>query len=248
MGTVLAVLASSSFDLRPTRLGTALLGSAIFDDIVAFVLSSILEIIGNSGSNLGSSVGRVIGVTIGISLVAWLLAKFLGPVYRTLEKALWIQMTVMTVILLGLIAATGYAGTSVLFGAYIAGLVMSYLQEKDEFTLAFEHYVSGPLKYVLLPLFFGSIGYSIPFLSLWRGSVVWKGLVYALLMALGKGICGLWILVWPIRPEIGALRAKTFRGRIRQKLENLRRRSAIGLPGAFLIGAAMISRGEIGLL
>src|SRR4051812_34346498 len=44
LGTVLAVLGSQTtgVQLQETRLGTALLGAAVMDDVVAFVLSKIL--------------------------------------------------------------------------------------------------------------------------------------------------------------------------------------------------------------
>lgn len=62
LGTVLAVLqpavlqpASIGFDLRQTRLGTALLSAAIMDDVVAFVLVRILQVIGGTPGASGSS-------------------------------------------------------------------------------------------------------------------------------------------------------------------------------------------------
>ena len=36
------------------------------------------------------------------------------------------------------------------------------------------------------PLFFASIGFAIPFVDLWTGERIWKGIVYTLLMALAK--------------------------------------------------------------
>jgi Kef-type K+ transport system membrane component KefB len=182
-------------------------------------------------------------------------------------------LVLMALLFIGMVAAAGYGGTSPLYGAYIAGLAAAYLSDvvdaeyergrislalKERFggrsprlrrcntfprarstasptsdpsaklddhprpslTGAFEHYVGPVLTYLLLPLFFGSIGYSIPFVPLWRGRVIWRGIVYAVLMLLGKAFCGGWMLL----------------------------RGTAGWRAAGLLGLAMISRGEIGLL
>lgn len=63
------------------------------------------------------------------------------------------------------------------------------------FEAAFHTHLAPLLFKLLAPLFFASIGYSIPFLSLWRGEIIWKGVVYALLMALAKVACGVWVVL-----------------------------------------------------
>ncbi|KAK4234649.1 hypothetical protein C8A03DRAFT_37573, partial [Achaetomium macrosporum] len=59
-----------------------------------------------------------------------------------------------------------------------------------EFTETFDRYLRAPQRYILQPLF-SSIGFSIPFLELWTGEVIWKGVVYTLVMPLGKVIVGI---------------------------------------------------------
>lgn len=39
-----------------------------------------------------------------------------------------------------------------------------------------------------------SIGFSIPISKMFRADIVWKGLVYSLLMAIAKLVCGIWLL------------------------------------------------------
>ena len=186
-------------------------------------------------------------------------------------------LILMAVLFIGMVAAAGYGGTSPLYGAYIAGLAVAYLSDieseetklaqpgdehprltsRDTYPMAqqsvstledggivpempsvtsdayhpepahtptlvgaFDHYVTPVLMYLLLPLFFGSIGYSIPFASLWRGRVIWRGIVYSILMLLGKAFCGCWMFL---------------KGRK-------------GWRAVAVLGTAMVSRGEIGLL
>lgn len=132
-------------------------------------------------------------------------------------------------------------GTSVLYGAYVAGLILTYVSqptvspgclegslaslegedaERRAKALSFEDAFArtvGPLQnYLLLPLFFASIGFAIvsatslvllnshpsspdfqPFLDLWTPTVLWRGIVYSVLMCLAKLAVGLPILFYP---------------------------------------------------
>jgi Kef-type K+ transport system membrane component KefB len=329
LGTVLALIGSSGLDidLQKTKLGTALLGSAVMDDVVAFVLSEIVHLLGEqedgAGSSLGAHIGRTIGVTFGLGILAIPVTRFvLAPLYMRYAHSAYREkagkagfLGIMAVLFIGMTAGARYAGTSPLYGVYVGGLVVSYLEQVEEedflertrpgtrrgsdeevlderegqghslslgmelqgefgpgnrlrratthptpvpmdrissrhsathatsptpvatrhlitFTTTFEHYISPVLLYLLLPLFFASIGYSIPFIPLWKGRIIWKGLVYTLLMVLAKLVTGLWILFWPIE------RRKAPWG------ETLRLR----LPAALTLGFAMVARGEIGLL
>lgn len=317
LGTVLALIGASGLDLdlQKTKLGTALLGAAVMDDVVAFVLSEIISLLGahdsGNSSTLGTHIGRTIGVTFGLGIAAL-------PLTRWIIKPLYMQFTrspyrvkaggsgllaIMAIIFVGMMAGARYAGTSPLYGVYVGGLVISYLVQVEEdarlaqslvarraaeeglpsprefaghsmpgdrlrrpssqppsialdrlssghtnlghhvsapdtpptvtFISTFEHYISPLLLYLFLPLFFGSIGYSIPFIPLWRGKVIWKGLVYTLFMVLGKALTGVWILLWPIEGKRKATWRETLRTRV---------------PATLLLGFAMIARGEIGLL
>ncbi|EHK23298.1 uncharacterized protein TRIVIDRAFT_56118 [Trichoderma virens Gv29-8] len=58
----------------------------------------------------------------------------------------------------------------------------------------FERYYLQPLDRVLKPFFFASIGFSIPITEMFKGSIVWKGIVYTTLMMVGKLLCGVWLL------------------------------------------------------
>jgi Kef-type K+ transport system membrane component KefB len=295
LGTVLAVLNPSSigFDLRRTKLGTALLSAAIMDDVVAFILVKVLQVIGagsgsgsSGGSSIGANIGRTIGVTIGLGVALLLLSRFvLRPAYRQMRATRQGRLVTkgslllcMVLVFTDMVAAAGYAGTSPLYGSYIAGLACAYLSEAEpsssppkslsvellptrkptrSYTFpsttspmatpvhspprrssdsiadghprkelglrsTFEELVAPLLNHLLLPIFFGSIGYCIPFVPLWQWRVIWRGIIYAILMMSGKVICGAWLLLWK------------------------RRKS--GWRGAIFLGLAMIARGEIGLL
>jgi Kef-type K+ transport system membrane component KefB len=58
----------------------------------------------------------------------------------------------------------------------------------------YEHYYSPAVESLLRPLFFASIGFAIPITRMFSGRVVWRGLVYTILMVFAKLICGLWLV------------------------------------------------------
>ncbi|GAQ03434.1 hypothetical protein ALT_0755 [Aspergillus lentulus] len=60
--------------------------------------------------------------------------------------------------------------------------------------LTFETFCKEPLKRILSPLFFASIGFSIPITKMFEGRVVWRGVVYTLLMTFGKLVTGFWLI------------------------------------------------------
>ncbi|GIK06876.1 hypothetical protein Aspvir_002529 [Aspergillus viridinutans] len=66
--------------------------------------------------------------------------------------------------------------------------------ERSTGELAFETFCKEPLKRILSPLFFASIGFSIPITKMFEGKVVWRGVVYTLLMAFGKLVTGFWLI------------------------------------------------------
>ncbi|BCS27810.1 cation:proton antiporter [Aspergillus puulaauensis] len=70
------------------------------------------------------------------------------------------------------------------------------LREDDTITgmYIYEHYYHGPVTRILIPMFFASIGFAIPITEMFRGSVVWRGVVYAVLMAFAKMCTGVWLV------------------------------------------------------
>jgi Kef-type K+ transport system membrane component KefB len=58
----------------------------------------------------------------------------------------------------------------------------------------YEKYYKAPVERILIPLFFASIGFAIPITEMFQGQVVWRGIVYAILMCFAKVITGLWLV------------------------------------------------------
>lgn len=88
-----------------------------------------------------------------------------------------------------------------------SGLDSTKVSRRDrEDALSFEMTFSrnlAPLQStVFAPLFFASIGFAIPFISLWNPNILRRGVLYALLMMIGKLAVGAPIILWTVAPNI----------------------------------------------
>lgn len=146
LGTTFSILASSG--LVRTRLGTVLTSAAMMDDVVGLVM---IQVVAELGSGVSvEAVGRPIGAGIGLLLFVILGCRWIvWPVYwrfsagkkdsGSLGKIIF-RMDINgrqklflahSGILLALITGTSYAGTSVLFAAFLAGAAISWWDKKD---------------------------------------------------------------------------------------------------------------------
>ncbi|GAB1734662.1 hypothetical protein NU195Hw_g912t1 [Hortaea werneckii] len=311
LGTTFAVIsgASKSVDLSQTRVGAVLVSAAVIDDVTGLVMSSVIhdlgDLAGDSSVNLGWLIGRPILASALMAILTPVLSKWvLAPFFRKFIERRFAKfdhisnIVLMILVLCAFISIAAYAGTSILFGAFLAGSFLTYLPSKHPegpfvvlsreegenqkhksptFVHTFEAYCLDFQKFVLEPLFFASIGFAIPFLDLWTGSAIWHGVVYTLLMLLSKFFVGVWIPIWaavkrPRKPEEekaiqrekeaeadggengnangnGPPRPNIRRVQSTVKGVDTPTQAAGGgsWPG-LLLGAAMVARGEIGLL
>lgn len=216
IGTTFVVISSSAkIDFTHTKVGTVLVSAALFDDVVGLIMVSVITNLGAIGgdgnANIGWIIGRPVVASVAIGAVSPLLARYAaGPLYRGLIEhpiaSLGHRATVsiMTLVLSAHLVICGYAGASLLFGSFLAGTFLSALpstspgpgahhNQRDpeenkapNFHDTYERYVSGAQASILEPLFFASIGFAIPFKKLWTGTVIWRGIVFSLMMVAGK--------------------------------------------------------------
>ncbi|KAJ7173063.1 Cation/H+ exchanger [Mycena crocata] len=269
LGTTLTVLKP---EYRSTRTGTVLMAAALLDDIGGLVIAGVLSRLASYGTATGTIPWYIIvrpilvsfGFAFGVPLFAYLsrLCVVDKGVFSPFSSRT--QLFVMVATLSGFVAGAKYAGTSELFGAYLAGAYLAYVfsphptnssSSPAPVQLAFNHHILPILQVFFSPLFFASIGSALPIRSLGSvdGSsrVVWRGIVYSLLMALAKVLVGLWMLVWPDR---GSARGWFGQSRLPQSRETSDEADADTAPdftplrSAALVGLAMIARGEIALI
>ena len=253
---------------------------------------SVIHDLGETGanSNLGWLIGRPILASALMTVLTPLFGKYVcAPLFRRYSENRFAQydhlsnILLMIFVLCAFISIAAYAGTSVLFGAFLAGAFLTYIpskhpdgpfmvmsreegeREKDKsptFIHTFELYFLDAQQYLMAPLFFASIGFAIPFLDLWTGKEIWRGVTYSLLMLFAKVsfhasqgvahgpqvVVGCWIPIWDL---------KTSRADSKQSSESRRDGEKASVKGfdwkasvapALLLGSAMVARGEIGLL
>ncbi|KAK4053402.1 hypothetical protein OIV83_001567 [Microbotryomycetes sp. JL201] len=244
-------------DLAQTRVGAVLQGAALIDDVVALVLLSVIVSLGessdgSSSASLGWTIGRPIvasvALAIGVPVITWF---FVRPCWRSrhvqqstfITKKNFLLLT-GTVVLSALLSAAYYAGTTMLLGAFLAGTTLLMLSDDGNFAETYD-------ELVFVPLFFGSIGLSIPFLDLFTGRLVWRGIVFALLMSLGKVLVGTAVLL--VDAACSLIRAN--RSSAASSLERDASEDQNNAAGAHesalaasFLGFAMVARGEIGIL
>lgn len=136
LGTTFTIL--STTNLIHTRLGTVTTSAAMLDDVVGLVMVQIISNLGGSDSSFNAiTVVRPLFVSIGFGLGVFILCAFcLKPI---LQKALTMRgnlpqsmgsmqfaFLAQTSMLVGLVAGATYAGTSSLFAAYLAGVIISW--------------------------------------------------------------------------------------------------------------------------
>ncbi|KAB5582883.1 Cation/H+ exchanger [Coniochaeta sp. 2T2.1] len=271
LGTTFVVINSASasrgVDISQTRVGTVLLSAAVLDDVCGLVLVSVIRELrelapaddgsGGGGATLGWIIGRPILASGLMAMLTPVVALFVfGPLVRVgvvrnvpAKDGHATNMAIMVLVLCAFLAISAYAGASVLFGAFLAGMFLSMLrpdthgeaaEESITFTHTFEKYLAGVQRFMLQPLFFASIGFAIPFTELWTGEVIWKGIVFTILMVLSKLLVGVCIPLWDVAAT--ATRTKT------EKSSGGKGVLASTWAPATLLGTAMVARGEIGLL
>lgn len=274
--------------LLDTRLGTILVGAALLDDVVGLVMSKVILVIGPSAAGGGIQPWTIVRPILSSSLMMATTAVLgrwvVGPSARWISRkglaqrvrlppraskvvdgegvlaAAWICITLLYVVI------AHYVDTSLLIGAFCSGALLEHASRSfsrgGSTASATVTQRLGTLQgTLLLPFFFASIGFAIPLRSLFGGMVVWKGFVYAGLMALAKAAAGLWLVVVD---AVEGRRGGAATGRADMELERREREDQpvpSSMPGAvsvrdrprrwgapLLLGCSLVARGEIGFL
>lgn len=204
-----------------------------------------------------------------------LLARFSDD--QGLQQLMAVTLLASTILAYAVISEE--IGSSLLIGAFCAGAMMKYLYSvciersaaprADDASSKIRTWspdrilsTSTPLgtvqDVVLMPFFFSSIGSAIPVKSMFQGTTVWRGIIFAGLMAFGKVCAGGWILLvdW-IEQLCADRRSKPQRSSHSDSIElqpGVSHRSEPivpkmkAWPSSLFLGLALMSRGEIGFL
>ncbi|SMR47173.1 unnamed protein product [Zymoseptoria tritici ST99CH_3D1] len=142
LGTTFAVIsgASKDVDLANTRVGAILVSAAVIDDVTGLVMSSVIHDLGDlqsGGASLGWLIGRPILASALMAILTPVLSKWvLAPFFRKVIEPYFhrfdhlFNIIFMILVLSAFLSIAAYAGTSVLFGAFLAGSFLTYLPSR----------------------------------------------------------------------------------------------------------------------
>ncbi|KAJ9613557.1 hypothetical protein H2200_003499 [Cladophialophora chaetospira] len=350
LGTTFSLLKTTG--MSRSRLGTVLTSAAMLDDVVGLVLVQVISNLGSGHTHISATtIVRPVTVSIAFAITLPVACKFiLKPMMREYSRipgggaeCLFAKLgfvfpfhfVLSTTCLIALATAASYAGTSILFAAYLAGATVSWIDEvsskamvprtqiaahapdeqenitnaaagahgadrqasanrpsrpsrdltppADDATVGattnheaesdplpmplemescsikmYNDYYAPAVDHILKPFFFASIGFSIPISKMFGARVIWRGLIYAVLMAIGKLCCGFWLIRFAkpssssattgLAPAAQRSEDKSqARKHKRKRPQTSPPRPKSLYPGAIL-GCAMVARGEIGFL
>jgi Kef-type K+ transport system membrane component KefB len=184
--TSVSISAQTLIELKAlrSRVGLSLLGAAVFDDILVILLLSLfLAVQSGAGSLAGVGliaarmiVFLVLSVAFGLWALPWLMRRIVHlPVS---QGALTLALVVM--LAYGL-AAELVGGMAAITGAFLAGLMMARVPEKERIENGFHALAYG----LFVPIFFVNVGLTVNVRTL-QVDAYWMTLVIIVAAVLGK--------------------------------------------------------------
>ncbi len=202
-----------------SRVGLALLGAAVFDDILVILVLSVTFVM--IGGGTGGASGVLLTVLnmvlyigaasiIGLWVLPWLARKI-----DQLPISKGLLAFVLVVALLFAYAADVWGGMAAITGAFLAGLFLGRTSFREEI----EEGISVIAYAFFVPIFFVDIGLEVNLRAI-SGNAWWFAAVFTVIAIISKiGGCGL-------GAKIGGFTNRE----------------------AFQLGVGMVSRGEVGLI
>jgi Kef-type K+ transport system membrane component KefB len=157
IGISTRVLAELGF--LPTKEGRVVLGAAVLDAIIGLVILSVIATFAAGSPITTMGVVRTSAIAIGFVVIALLVGSF---VIQPLFSAATRLRSPTTIAVLGLAfafalaALAGLLGSAIIVGAFVAGVLLNQIPQRDE-VLGF----AAPIGSLLTPIFFASVGASV---------------------------------------------------------------------------------------
>jgi Kef-type K+ transport system membrane component KefB len=147
-----------------TREGRVVLGAAVLDAIIGLVILSVIATFAAGAAITTMGVLRAIAVAFGFVVITLLVGGYVVPPLFRAAKALRSPTTIAVLgmaFAFALAALAGLLGSSVIVGAFVAGVLLNGIQQREDI-LGF----AAPVGSLLTPIFFASVGASIDLRSL----------------------------------------------------------------------------------
>ncbi|MGA2846748.1 MAG: cation:proton antiporter [Candidatus Acidiferrales bacterium] len=166
--SALPVIAKILMDLNliRTEMGTVVMSSAMFDDLVGWILFSMILGMMNTGSHSFGGVKRTILLVsaftlLALTVVRWLIDKILPFIQAHTSWPGGVLGFIFTLTLAGA-AFAEFAGIHAVFGAFITGIAVG---ESTHLRKRTSEHIHSIVTNVFAPFFFASIGLRTNFVS-----------------------------------------------------------------------------------
>lgn len=202
-----------------TRAGTAILGAAVVDDILAVIVLSLFTTFSHEGGKSGITNNFFINLLIEAAyfVVVWIIYKFIAPYFMKIAEKLDVNYSVVIaslILALTMAWAADFVGLSAVVGAFFGGLAIRQTPQYKEVNSS----ISAIGYSVFIPVFFADIGLSMTFDSFFKD--IWFILVMTILAVVSK--------FWA-----GKYSSEMF---------------GFSKNEANIVGSGMVSRGEVALI
>lgn len=168
-----------------TRAGTAILGAAVVDDILAVVVLSLFTTFSHEGGKSGLTNNFFLNILIEIVyfVVVWVIFKFIAPYFMKVSEKISVDYSVVIgslVLALTMAWAADFVGLSAVVGAFFGGLAIRQTPQHKEVQSS----VSAIGYSIFIPVFFADIGLSMTFASFFKD--IWFIIAMTVLAVLSK--------------------------------------------------------------
>ena len=202
-----------------SRAGTAILGAAVVDDILAVVVLSLFTTFSHEGGKQGLTNNFFLNLLIEASyfIVVWLIYKWVAPYFMKAAEKMDVNYSVAIaslVLAISMAWAADFVGLSAVVGAFFGGLAIRQTPQFKEVNSA----ISALGYSVFIPVFFADIGLSMTFASF---------------------IKDIWFI---IAMTVLAVLSKFWAGKYSSELFGFTKNEGN------IVGAGMVSRGEVALI
>lgn len=202
-----------------TRAGTAILGAAVVDDILAVIVLSLFTSFSHEGGKSGLTNNFFLNLLIQVCYFAgiWLVYKWIAPYFMKAAEKIEVDYAVIIaslILSLALAYSADFVGLSGVVGAFFGGLAIRQTPQFEEVNES----VSAIGYSVFIPVFFADIGLSMTFASFVRD------------------------IGFIIVMTVLALLSKFWAGKYSSQIFGFTKNEGN------IVGAGMISRGEVALI
>ena len=174
------------------KVGNAILGAAVIDDIIGILVLTVVSSLKDSSISIGAVVIKVLLYVVVMIIIGVLMKKYKIAIDANLKKQR-ITTFVMAGCLLVAFASEHFFGIADITGAYILGLFLSRHEIKKEVTKK----ISVPSYLFFSPVFFASVGLKVNLEGLNGSMLIFSLLLLAVAIltkivgcGLGAKLCG----------------------------------------------------------